>query len=154
MNNSKNMEIQAFSEVKCILDFLPIIYTEKIPKKLLNIIDSLYEERFKININPDIELKNQNFAEDTKNIIAVLKYNYWCKDEQEKENLAKMFNENEEKYQEKLREKYNPDDIFKSRKQENKKEENIVQNERALVEYKESVFKRVINKIKSIFNVE
>lgn len=149
MNNT-NTDIQAFSEVKCILDFLPINYTEKLPKKLLNIIDSLYDEKFKININPNIELKKQNFTEDTKNIIAVLKYNYWCKDDQEKENLARMFKENEDKYQEDLREKYNPDNIFKKEEtiiEEEKEQTNCVQ----MVEYKEPLFKIIINRILQIF---
>lgn len=123
--NTTNIDIQAFSEVKCILDFLPIHYTEKLPKKLLNIINSLYDEKFKIKINPNIELKKQNFTEDTKNIIAVLKYNYWCKNDEEKENLARMFKENEDKYQEDLREKYNPDNIFKNRKNEDTESNNL-----------------------------
>lgn len=151
--NSTNLDIQTFSEVKCILDFLPINYTEKLPKKLLNIIDSLYDEKFKININPNIELKNQNFTEDTKNVIAVLKYNYWCKDDEEKENLARMFKENEDKYQEDLREKYNPDNIFK-------KKETIVEDEKEqthclqIVEYKEPLFRRIVNKILQIFRIK
>ena len=81
------------------------------------------------------------------------KYNYWCKDDKEKENLARMFKENEDRYQKYLREKYNPDNIFKNRNQENKKEENIIQNEIALVEYKESIFTRFINKLKNIFHI-
>lgn len=151
--NSTNWDIQAFSEVKCILDFLPINYTEKLPKKLLNIIDSLYDEKFKININPNIELKNQNFTEDTKNIIAVLKYNYWCKDDEEKENLARMFKENEDKYQEELREKYNPDNIFKKKVtivEEKKEQQHCLQ----MVEYKENLFKRIVNRILQIFRIK
>ncbi len=151
--NSTNTDIQAFSEVKCILDFLPINYTEKLPKKLLNIIDSLYDEKFKININPNIELKNQNFTEDTKNIIAVLKYNYWCKDDEEKENLARMFKENEQKYQENLREKYNPDNIFKNRT--NTFNNSIIEENEctAIVEVKEKSFlRKVFEKIKNLFN--
>lgn len=151
--NSTNTDIQAFSEVKCILDFLPINYTEKLPKKLLNIIDSLYDEKFKININPNIELKNQNFTEDTKNIIAVLKYNYWCKDNEEKENLARMFKENEQKYQENLREKYNPDNIFKNRT--NTFNNSIIEENEctAIVEVKEKSFlRKVFEKIKNLFN--
>ena len=151
--NSTNTDIQAFSEVKCILDFLPINYTEKLPKKLLNIIDSLYDEKFKININPNIELKNQNFTEDTKNIIAVLKYNYWCKDDEEKENLARMFKENEDKYQEDLREKYNPDNIFKKKEtivEEAKEETQCVQ----MVAYKEPLFKRIVNRILQFFKIK
>lgn len=151
--NSTNTDIQAFSEVKCILDFLPINYTEKLPKKLLNIIDSLYDEKFKININPNIELKNQNFTEDTKNIIAVLKYNYWCKDNEEKENLARMFKENEQKYQENLREKYNPDNIFKNRT--NTFNNSVIEENEctAIVEVKEKSFlRKVFEKIKNLFN--
>ena len=151
--NSTNTDIQAFSEEKCILDFLPINYTEKLPKKLLNIIDSLYDEKFKININPNIELKNQNFTEDTKNIIAVLKYNYWCKDDEEKENLARMFKENEQKYQENLREKYNPDNIFKNRT--NTFNNSIIEENEctAIVEVKEKSFlRKVFEKIKNLFN--
>ena len=56
---------------------------------------------------------------------------------------------NEQKREE-VREKYNPDNIFKKQHQENGIEENIIQNEVALVEYKESIFKRFINKLKSI----
>ena len=144
--NTTNIDIQAFSEVKCILDFLPIHYTEKLPKKLLNIINSLYDEKFKIKINPNIELKKQNFTEDTKNIIAVLKYNYWCKNDEEKENLARMFKENEDKYQEDLREKYNPDNIFKNRKNKDTESNNL-----PVVIKKENLFIRALNFIKDFF---
>lgn len=144
--NTTNIDIQAFSEVKCILDFLPIHYTEKLPKKLLNIINSLYDEKFKIKINPNIELKKQNFTEDTKNIIAVLKYNYWCKNDEEKENLARMFKENEDKYQEDLREKYNPDNIFKNRTNEDTESNNL-----PVVIKKENLFIRALNFIKDFF---
>ena len=72
--------------------------------------------------------------------------NYWCENENEKNELKQIFKNNEDNYQNELREKYNPDNIFKKHIQEN-----IVKNEVSLVEYKESIFKRLINKIKSIF---
>ena len=43
-----------------------------------------------------------------------------------------------------MREKYNPNDIFKK---------NIKQNNNDIVKYKESIFKKIINKLKNIFNV-
>jgi len=57
-------------------------------------------------------------------------------------------NANEKKYQEELRERYNPDNIFK-----NKKEENIIKEEtHALVEYKEkTIIQRIFDKIKNMF---
>lgn len=144
--NFADTDVKAFSEVKCILDYLPINYKEKVPKKLLDLINSLYDESYKIDINPNIELKKQNFSEDTKNFIAVLKYNYWCKSDEEKENLAKMFKQNEDSYQEYLKEKYNVDNIFKSRESEGK-----VSTELPVVIKKENLFVKVINFIKSFF---
>ena len=38
---------------------------------------------------------------------------YWYKDESKKQKLLEVLDENERKYQEELREKYNPDNIFK-----------------------------------------
>lgn len=144
--NFVDTDVKAFSEVKCILDYLPIDYTDRLPKKLLDLINNLYDESYKININPDVELKKQNFSEDTKSLIAVLKYNYWCKNEEEKEKLAKMFKQNEDNYQEALREKYNVDNIFKNRESEEK-----VSAELPVVIEKENLFKRLVNKIRSFF---
>ena len=50
-----------------------------------------------------------------------------------------------------LREKYNPDNLFK--KHSLKQEENVIMNEVSMVEYKEPLFKRFINKIKNIFHI-
>ena len=78
-------------------------------------------------------------------MIALLHLNYWCDTEEEKANLNQMLKQNDYKYQNKLKEKYNPDDMFKKQK---KKE--IVENEDtvAMVEYKKSKFKKIIEKIK------
>ena len=72
--------------------------------------------------------------------------NYWCENVNEKNELKQMFKNNEDRYQDELRKKYDPDNIFKKHIQEN-----IIKNEVSLVEYKESIFKRLINKIKSLF---
>ena len=76
-------------------------------------------------------------------IIALLNLQYWCEDENEKQRLKAIYAENERKYQEELREKYNPDNLFKNKQKA--VEEKI--EETAIVEYKEPVFKRLINKI-------
>ena len=66
--------------------------------------------------------------------------------------MINLYSKNENIYQEELREKYNPDNIFKKQVQGTSIEENIIKDGVAMVEYKESMFKRIINKIKSIFN--
>ena len=76
--------------------------------------------------------------------------NYWCPEE-EKQDLQKKFYENEQKYQEELRQKYNPDNIF------SKKNKNIIEiedNQTQLIEYKETIFRRILNKIKALFNIK
>ena len=79
-------------------------------------------------------------------MIIVFKNNYWS-NEEEKREIIKQLNENEKKYQEELREKYNPDNLFKNK--DIKAE--ITEQPVAMVEYKESIFRRIINRIKIIF---
>ena len=57
------------------------------------------------------------------------------------------------KYEEEKREKYASDNLFKKQDQVKKTEE-VITNEVAMVEYEESIFKKFINKIKSIFKIK
>lgn len=142
--NIKTKEI--YSEVYQVLNLLGNEYIDKLPKSLFNML----EEKRNINYEPkyieDIPLNKQDIKRETLSIIALLHLNYWCENLNEKNELNQMFKNNEDRYQDGLRKKYNPDNIFKKQVQEN-----IMKNEVALVEYKESVFKRLINKIKSLF---
>ena len=143
--------IQAYTEVNCLLEYLPQSYIDKLPKKLIELIQKQSNDKYKINIDTSKSLLEQDFSKKTKDLIAVIKYNYWSTDE-EKQQLKKIFYDNENKYQKEIREKYNPENLFK--KSSSKQEENVMQNKVALVEYKESIFKKFINKIKSIFNIK
>ena len=142
--NIKTKEI--YSEVYQVLNLLGNEYIDKLPKSLFNML----EEKRNINYEPkyteDLPLNKQNIKKETLSIIALLHLNYWCENVNEKNELNQMFKNNEDRYQDELRKKYDPDNIFKKHIQEN-----IIKNEVSLVEYKESIFKRLINKIKSIF---
>lgn len=142
--NIKTKEI--YSEVYQVLNLLGNEYIDKLPKSLFNML----EEKRNINYEPkyteDLPLNKQNIKKETLSIIALLHLNYWCENANEKNELNQMFKNNEDRYQDELRKKYDPDNIFKNHIQEN-----IIKNEVSLVEYKESIFKRLINKIKSLF---
>ena len=142
--NIKTKEI--YSEVYQVLNLLGNEYIDRLPKSLFNML----EEKRNINYEPkyteDLPLNKQNIKKETLSIIALLHLNYWCENVNEKNELSQMFKNNEDKYQDELRKKYDPDNIFKKHIQEN-----IIKNEVSLVEYKESIFKRLINKIKSLF---
>lgn len=147
--NVKTKEI--YSEVYQVLNLLGNEYIDKLPSSL---IDMLKEKR-RIDYTPqyteDIPLNKQNMKKETMAIIALLYLNYWCEDENEMLEIKQILKNNEDKYQLELREKYNPDDLFK--KYSSQQEENVITNGVAMVEYKEPLFKRFINKIKNIFHI-
>ena len=142
--------IRAYTEVNCLLEYLPKLYIDKLPKELIELIKSQSNEQYNININPNKSLLEQNFAKKTKDLIAVMKYNYWSTEE-EKKQLEKMFYENEKQNQEELRKKYNMYDIFK-RKESINKEENIDVNKLPVKVKNENIFKRLLNRLKKLFS--
>lgn len=147
------MDGNAYAEVVEVLDNMSFEDRNRIPKKVYDFFIEKSSKDYIKHLNKNIALCKQDIREDTKEILAILLTNYWCKTENEKNDLLKLFRENELKYQQELREKYNPDSIFKKCTQENTIEEKNIENEFALVEYKESIFKKLINKIKNIFHI-
>ncbi len=135
---------KAYTEVNCLLQYLPQSYLDKLPKKLMELICDQSDTQYNIYIDTNKSLLEQNFSDKAIALIAVLKYNYWSTDE-EKQQLEKIFYENENAYQEELLEKYNPDNIFKKKKTEN------IDTNLQIVEYKENVFIQFFNKIKNLF---
>ena len=85
---------------------------------------------------------------DTRAILSLIYRDYIC-EEAEKEILLKKDNEEINKYEEKLKEKYDIDNIFKNRRKEQEKTQ--YDKSIQIVRYKESIIKRIFNKIKRIF---
>ncbi len=141
--------IKAYTEVNCLLEYMPQSYIDKLPKKLIELIKKQSQEQYNIDIDTNKSLLEQNFSKKTKDLIAVIKYNYWSTDE-EKRQLKNIFYENENIAQKELLEKYNPNDIFKKKESKIDITENVNTNLQ-LVEYKENIFIRFLNKIRSMF---
>lgn len=137
---------QAYSEIDEFIGLLTIAEQNEIPKKLRDFFKEQKDKEYVKNINPNIPIKEQNLLEETLALIAMLNLQYWCKDEHEKERLKSVYAENERKYQDELREKYNPDNIFKNKQKVVEKIE-----ETAMVEYKEDTLFTKIKKF--IFNI-
>lgn len=138
--------IQANTEIKCLLKYFPINYIKKLPTKLLEMIYKNSDDKYNIEVDLKKGLKKQNISKKAKDMLAVLTYNYWST-ETEKKDIIERLNENENTYQEKLREKYNPDSIFKDR--ERKAE--AFENSNAMIEYKETIFIKIKNWFKRSF---
>jgi len=146
----ENNIYKAYAEVDMILSFMEVKYVEKIPKKMRELFENKKLQNYEPKINPQIPLDEQNLQKKTYAILAMLNLNYWCDDKNEKQELIKIYAENDRKKEEELREKYNPDNIFKKNEKENIP--NIEEKNTALVEYKESnFFKKIIRKIMNLF---
>ena len=149
--NVQTQEI--YSEVYSILNLLGESYIKKLPVSLFNMIKKEKKQDYNPKYDAEINLGEQNIKRETLSMIALFHLNYWCNSDEEKNKLKTLFKTNEEKHQAKIREQYNPDNLFKKNK-EKEITENIIENQVAMIEYKESIFKKIFNKIKNIFHIK
>ena len=146
-----NSLLRAYSEVDKILSFMEFEYIEKIPKKLRETFKNEKLKDYKPDIDKNISLNEQNLERKTYAILAMLNLHYWCNNKEEKQELLKAYSYNDKKRQEELRDKYNPNNIFKNKAKEIEKQE-TKEEITALVEYKEASFiKKIIDRIKRLF---
>lgn len=143
---------QAYSEVDEFLGLVTEEEKNQIPKKLRNFFREERDINYHKNIDPSIPIKEQNLKEETLSIIALLMLQYWYKDEDKKQRLLEILDENERKYQKELREKYNPDDLFNK---DNKiKKDSVANQNTSIIEYKdENSFKKLLNKIMKFLHI-
>ena len=124
---------------------------DKIPKKLLEYLNNNASKEYECNFDFNKPLNELELLEETRGIIGMICYNYWCETEEQKTNYLKKINQNEKKYQEELRKKYNPDNIFK--KDNNSLYYNNIVEE-SLIEHKESLFIKIKNHILKLLHIK
>lgn len=155
MTNTRTKEV--YSEVNSFLNLLLEEDRIKIPLKLRKLIN---DERLK-DYNPQYSFEKpideQEISDEALAMIALLHINYWCNDNEEKERINNILKNNEDKYQAELREKYNPDNLFKKiTKDQNEfcnNEINNNLNNNLPVEYKKTFYQKIIGFFKRIFNL-
>lgn len=130
-----------------VLKYFNTEFTSRISKSFLNSLEELAkksksESEVKIDVNK--KLIDQNISEETKDIISLIYYNYFA-DDKEKNEIAKIWKENDEKFQEKSNEIYDIEKVFKSRKK------NYIKSELPTV-VKKNWIEKIIEKVKRFFN--
>ena len=135
----------AYSEVLEILKYISKEEFNKIPKDMLEMFRTNASTEKQFVYDPNKTLQEQNVSEIARIIIAILFRDYWATENQKQKILDKQ-NFDRKKLQE---ERYNTENLFKKHRVQ--QEENDTNNEVAMVKYKEPLFKRIINKIKSLF---
>lgn len=136
----------AYSEIYEILNLIDNEHTNKIPIKVKELIINEKDNSFRPNILTNIPLEKQKLQKETFTILTILYLNYWCESKSEKQEIINLCNNVDILN----REKYSYDNLFKK----NKKiaiQEVIEEKNNSLVEYKESIFAKILNRIKKIF---
>lgn len=153
---------QTFCDIEIILNALPEEDRNKVPMKLRKFISENKLENYESEVRIDVPIEEQDLSPDTRTFIGMLYLNYWCKDEEEKAEIKKVFMDNEAKEQKELDEKfeifkkYDTNQIDNELKSEKDMQENIVEaeiktEESNMIVYKESIIRKIINKIFGIF---
>lgn len=139
------MEItkEAYSEVYAILNLMSWNSISKIPEKIWENIDNKRDKDKIIEIN---NIEDYQASEQANKLLAVLYRDYFATDE-EKEVIKAKEKILEQKEQEELYEKYNPDNLFKNKVSKVETVENSV----AMVEDKASIFNKIKNWFKGLF---
>lgn len=143
---------EAIVEILDILQYSDDYIVERIPKKLIEFWKKNKSTIYKPNLDHSKPINEMNLKDKTKSLITMIYLNYLC-NETQKKNIQLILKNNEEKYQKELREKYNPDNIFDHNQKERFVEEKkVITDEIAVDKYKESILKKIINKILKIFH--
>lgn len=117
----------------------------KIPKNFLNFLKSIESDTYKFKYNSKKSLMEQNLKPKTRGLIALVYQDYICTEEEKKEYIQLC---NDYFFEEEVRKNnlYNQ----KSWNDDEEKQESS-KPELALVEYKENIFQKIMNKLKDIF---
>lgn len=140
----------AYAEIDSFIELLPKEEKEKIPSKLKQYFKAEKDKETTKKLSMDIPIEEQNLQEETWNLIAMVYLKYLCEDEKEKKELEQIYDENEKKYREEMKEKYNPEKIL-----ENRGKKNIVQQEEKNLPIevkKESIIQKIIKFINKLFH--
>ena len=137
----------AYTELNAIFKFLPSDDIKKIPAKIRKSVKEEMNTEYEFRLDLNKPLIEQNLMNETKALIIEIYERFLC-EEDEKEQWKIYDNFCFNKIEERKRNQYAVENIFETRKEEN------TPNELALTEMpKIGFFRKIINKIKSLFKV-
>lgn len=146
----KSRYSKAYVEILEIIKLMGEEYKEKIPAKLLEIFEKNKDNNYEYSIDIKKGLAEQEFMEETLGLLGMIELDYWATPE-EKKILKESLRKNEEEHQKRLQEKYSVDNIFNNKVISTTEKEKDNVNVNILKKYEKNIFKRFIDKIKSIF---
>lgn len=148
----KTEYMEAFTEVYEIFKLMPKELFNKVPKKFYEMIEEERSKEYCPNIKEPLE--QQKLKNETIIILGLIYRDYLCSPEEKKmlqEKDARELQEVQKALEDEIRQKYNPDAIFKNR---NNIEEQKVQQEEEnglIIVREEKWYKKIFNIIKNLF---
>lgn len=138
---------KVYKELDEIFKYLPQEILDKIPVELINRIKKEKDEQYEYKVIHIEDFRNQEMQKETRAILSILYRDYWASEDERKEILEqekKEFLEEEDK----KKENQNLNNIFE-------KQEAIEKNvSQAIIVYKESLFRKIINKLTEWFKIK
>ena len=138
---------QAFTEVLEILKNSEKNIVSRIPENFIEFLNKYKDNNYKAEIDFSNENWDEQVKKETQAILALI-YRDFIVSKEKREKLLAEEQEEQIRIENELREKYNPDNLFKN------ETNNIINNSKNTVEmvkYKESILKKIIIKIQNIF---
>lgn len=132
----------AYAELDEILSLMSREYIDKIPLKFRDFLSREKDTNYIKKIDVNKPLEEQNLQRKTLVLLAVLRLNYWCENEEEKQEFLKELGDN----QKEQIEKYSTDRIFDS--DNNNKQ---IKNDSIIVYQNKTFIEIVLEKIKKFF---
>ena len=144
--------MEAFTEVNEIIKLMPEELVSKIPNKFREMISEERDMQYKVDIKEPLEkckLKNETII-----ILGLIYRDFLCSQDERKklqEKDARELQEVQQEIENEIRSKYNPDDIFKKKK-EDKVEYKTGEETAIAVVQEEKWYKKIFNIIKGLFH--
>lgn len=145
MDNRK----KAYTEVYKILQKLNEEEYNKIPPEIIKSIKINREEKYNYELDSTLTLKEQTMLPETKAILFNLFRDYLATPEQKSKIIR---TQNQKRLENELRKQkiYNSD-IFANKQKDNVVQNNPTNKSMQIIEKEENIFKRIINKIRTLF---
>lgn len=151
------MEEKICTETVGVLRAIEKSYSEALPPEIIEYLLLTCDVDNIPQLDPNKGINEQNISEDTKAFLTILKLKYWCKTQEQKNELLKKIKENEKKYNSTVNNKLN-NDLFSNQSVQNVSNQTDIEDKAELIEVSEeqrnfkSILKKVLNFIKGLFN--
>ena len=144
---------RAYTEVLEILKHIPENELEKIPRTELQFYESNRDKNYRYEYDKNLAVDKQQISREAHTVIVAIYMNYFAS-ERQKGIIDEILKQNSFKEEKIKNEKYDIDKIFEKNNREKKKENSDINVENLPVKLntkEEGFIRKIINKIKSLF---